>query len=274
MHVFFADDSSHRCTRRQLDKVVAFGGILFSSEHLRALSRRIDEIADGAGIPDGEEIKWSPRRSSWIYDNLQGEDRLRCYRRILQAAIDFGGRAIVTVCEPRARNLRDEWGFERCVTYSLERVSNQLGYDGGEAIIIADRPSGGRREAEAFLEQFIDHLTSEHNHMVENTFALTLLTGPSKFLRQLQISDLVVSITAAMVAGQTLYAREYWDLVQQLLLRGNNGRIGGTGLKVYPDQLINLYHWLLGEEVYTRAALEEQIELPAARYWFNENDGT
>lgn len=274
MQFFFADDSAQKGARSGMGKIVAFGGVLIAGDQLRTLSQRIDEIATSFGIPAGEEIKWSPKKGSWIYSNLQGDSRAKCYKEILTAAQEAGCKAVVTACDFEMRKLKPEWGFERCVTYTLERVSTYLSKSSQQAVIIADRPSGGHKEADQFLEAFVEHLSSNHNHMLEETFSLNMLTAQSHMTRHLQIADLVVAITTAMVAGQTKWAAEYFEIVKGMLLRNVLGNIGGTGLKVYPDKLVNLYHWVLGETAFVKAANGMGWRLPSENILYFSDDGT
>lgn len=274
MQLFFADDSAQRSVRDGMGKLLAFGGVLVDSARLRSLSSAIDDVANAYGIPTGEEIKWSPRKGSWIYSNLQGDARSSCYGEILRAAIDHDCKAIVVLCDYEMRNLKPEWGFDRCVQYTLERVSTYLSATSEEAVIVADRPSGGHREADEFLNLFVKHLAGKHNHMVKETFALNLLTAPSHMVRQLQLADLVVAITTAMFSGQSKWASEHFDSVKEMFIRNNFGFIGGTGAKIYPDQLTNLYHWVLGEKHYSKVGRGAAWPLPDPRHLFAATDGT
>lgn len=274
MQFFFADDSAQRSARKGMGKLLAFGGVLVESTQLRSLASAIDEIAGSFGIPEKEEIKWSPRKGSWIYSNLQGEARTACYDRILTSANEHGCKAIVVLCDYELRNLRPEWGFERCVQYALERVSTYLSASGEEAVIVADRPSGGHREADEFLSAFIEHLADQHNHMVEETFALNLLAAPSHMIRHLQLADLVVAITTAMFSGQTKWASAHFELVKSMFICNAFGYVGGTGTKIYPDQLTNLYHWVLGEEHYSKVGRGTAWPLPNPKLLFADGDGT
>jgi hypothetical protein len=274
MQIFFADDSAQTSARRGMGKLVAFGGVLVPSDRLKSLGNGIDQICLAHGIPPGEEIKWSPRKGSWIYQNLQGDQRLTCYSAILQTAVEHGCKAIVAACDYELRNLKPEWGFERCVQYALERVSTHLAASTEEALIVADRPSGGHKEADQFLAAFTEHLASTHNHMLEQTFSMNLLTAPSNMLRGLQLADLVVAITTCMLAGQSKWAAQYFDPVKQMLIRNNFGYIGGTGVKVYPDKLINLYKWAIGEEHYSKVGMGTAWPLPHATFLFAQDDGT
>lgn len=273
MHFFFADDSASKSSRKGMGKIVAFGGVLLEASNLKPLSKSIDEIAARYGLPPGEEIKWSPRKGSWVYENLKDEARLACYSEILSAAAENKCRAVVVACDYEMRNLKPEWGFERCVTYALERVSTHVTNLKSEAVIIADRPSGGHKEADQFLGAFIEHLESNHNHMLESSFALNMLNAPSHMVRHLQVADLVVAITTAMVSGQVKWALQYFELVKPMFLTNSLGYIGGTGLKVYPDQLINLYHWVLGEAHFAKASVMAGWPLPRPKLLFESSDG-
>ncbi len=274
MHFFFADDSAQKGIREKMGKLVAYGGLLVSSESTHDLSNRIDEIAKEAGIPDREEIKWSPRKDSWIYNNLKGDDRLNCYSSIINAAKDAESIAIVTVCDPVMRNLKMEWGFERCVTYTLERVSAYTENLSSKAVVISDRPSGGKREEDQFLTDYLGHIESDYNFMHTGNFALNMLTAPSHLVRLLQAADLITAITTAMISGQTKYAKDYIELIKPMYAKNSLGSIGGTGLKVYPDNLINLYHWVLSETHYCKTSRMAGIPLPLDTYHYYRDDGT
>jgi hypothetical protein len=274
MQFFFADDSTQRCSRKGMQSVLGFGGILVDAAQVRDLGVSVDKFAKDAGIPVGEEIKWSPHRDTWIYKNLHDDDRFHCYSAILDAARDAGCKVVVSVCEPGVRNIRPEWGFERCVDYSLERVTNCLKDTGEDVIVIADRPGGGLRNTEEFLSDHIERVRSDFNHMSAEAFAMTLLTAPSRFVRQLQVADLVVGATTAMVSGQSRYAEPYFDTIKAMMICNTLGYVGGTGLKVYPDQLINLYHWVLGETAFVKSGRGGGYRLPHPNHWYHENDGT
>lgn len=274
MKFFFADDSTHKGAREKMGKLVAFGGLLLDGSRLKEVSESTDSILVEFGVPNDEEVKWSPRKGSWIYENLGGKDRTECYSRILQAAADGGGRVVVAVCDSEMRNLKPEWVFERCVTYALERVSTYLTNEKSEAVIICDRPSGGHKQADEFLAAYVDHLASELNHMLAESFAMNMLTAPSRMVRQLQIADLVVSITTAMASGNTKWAEPCFDAIRGMMLKNALGYVGGTGLKVYPDQLTNLYHWVVGEDAFTKAGKMAGIVLPSDQYLYSGSDGT
>lgn len=274
MYAFFADDSAQNSARRGMGRLLAFGGVLVPATTLRQLENAVEDLARKHGLPPGEEIKWSPRRGSWIYENLKDKARIDCYREVLIAARDLECKAVVAVCDYEMRNLKPEWGLERCVTYALERVSTYLDNLEDSCIIVSDRPAGGHKEADKFVESFVEHLSSERNHMAPSSFAINLLAAPSHTIRLLQLADLVVAIITAMFAGQTKYAAEYFDIVKSMFIKNALGYIGGTGVKAFPDQLINLYFWVLDEKQFSKASQGIAWPIPASNLPWHESDGT
>ena len=67
MEIFFADDSTQKSRRENMETVIGVGGVLVHEAAIRPLTRSMDEIAEKFGVPAGEEFKWSPHKSSWIY---------------------------------------------------------------------------------------------------------------------------------------------------------------------------------------------------------------
>jgi hypothetical protein len=265
MDVFFADDSSQRGRRERMGQVVSIGGVFVEESALRPLASVIDTIAAAAGIPPGTEIKWSPRKDTWIYDNLHGDARRRCYASFLEAAVNHGVRAIVVCWDTGRTTLVGKDAFARCVGFLFERVVTHLTANERQAIIVADRPSGGHREDTAFLQEFLDLVENGTQHVDPDRVLLNVLTTPSHLLRHLQLADLVTGIATAMVCGTYEYAGPLFPLVNQLLIKNKMDHVGGTGLKVFPDDLVNLYHWVLGERFLHRGGGAVAYPLPSPK---------
>jgi hypothetical protein len=79
------------------------------------------------------------------------------------------------------------------------------------------------------------------------------------------MADLVTGIATAMVCGACEYAGPLFPLVKQLLIRNKMDHIGGTGLKVFPDDLVNLYHWVLQEKFLHRGGGATAYRLPSPK---------
>lgn len=54
-------------------------------------------------------------------------------------------------------------------------------------------------------------------------------------------------------------------MIKPLLCR-ERGRIGGVGLKLFPDTYINLYYWLLGDQFWFKGS--RSYPMPVARYLY------
>lgn len=106
--------------------VVAIGGIFVEDSALRPLNTRIDEIAHEFGVPNGDELKWSPRKGSWIYDNLHAETRTACNMKVLQAAVEHNVRGIVICWDTGQTTLKGERAFNKCVDFLFERIAVHL----------------------------------------------------------------------------------------------------------------------------------------------------
>jgi hypothetical protein len=56
------------------------------------------------------------------------------------------------------RTLKPAWDFERCVTYTLERVSAYTGNLSSQAVVISDRPSEGKKGEDQFSKDYLNHI--------------------------------------------------------------------------------------------------------------------
>lgn len=222
----------------------------------------MNAIVESFGVPPGDEIKWSPKKGSWIYDNLKGDTRNECYSQVLRAAQSLGVQALVIVWDTGRTTLQGERAFEKCLDFAFERLSVNLSKREEQAIIVADRPGGGKKQEEGLLQNFLDRVESGTEYSVPDWCSLNILTTPSKLLRQLQLADLIAGITTAMVAGQYKYAKPLFGEVKSMLIQNHAGTIGGTGLKVFPDALWNLYRWVLEEEYFWKVGRNTGVPLP------------
>lgn len=262
MEIFFADDSICRASRPGLGRLFGFGGILINDDALLPLERTIDEICGRARIPDGTELKWSPSRSNWIHRNLVGRAREDCYRQVLEAAHNHGARAVVVVWDESRSRHRGPAVMQRVFEYAFERVSMRLQDEDRIGIIVADRPGGGSKEEERLLRDCVATIHAGTQYVAAGRIALNLLTTPSHLVRHLQVADLIVGATTAAVGGESTYALPMMATIKPMFIRNSLGLIGATGLKICPSDLINLYHWVLGETMYARAATMSGVALP------------
>ncbi|WP_281926540.1 DUF3800 domain-containing protein [Roseibium album] len=255
MQVFFLDDSRQRnCNRERMGPLVAVGGVSLSADCVRALDQELDRICrEEFGFPDGEPFKWSPARDHWMRANLVEERRYDFFRRILTVSREQGALGRVVIVDSNRRQAHADAPSSEIdvLTLALERFDYSLRADDLGIVIVA-RPSGGRRDEDKFLSDCAELLSSGTRYSEFNRVALDVLTMPSHSSRLLQLADLVVSITTAMIAGHTEFAGNVFEEVKNILQQ-SQGRIGGVGVKIHPDYTYaNLYHWVLGDEYFWR----------------------
>lgn len=261
MEIFFADDSVQKGFRRGQGKLVGFGGIFVPESELRGLSDDVEATARRYDIPPGVELKWSPNRSSWIHANLVDPERPACYREILEAAAGRGVKALVAVVDLGRVQWTESRALRECVQYVWERIEMHLSRPPRTGLIVADRPSGGAREDDALLSDFLAMSSVGTGWVLPNSVALNLLTTPSHLLRHLQVADLVTGATVAAVAGSR-WASGLFPAIKPMLIKNALGFVGGTGLKLWPRGCLNLYYHVLGETAYTRASAMAGVPLP------------
>lgn len=107
----FLDDSSQRGARDGMGSLVSVGSVMLDEAALRPLSTAVDECCRAAGVPDGTELKWSPPRDNWLYDNLHGDDRANLFAFCLQALGNAGGRAVAIVWDTGRTTLQGDEAF-------------------------------------------------------------------------------------------------------------------------------------------------------------------
>lgn len=269
MDIFFADDSVQRASRRGLGRLVAFGGVAFEEEHLAAVAAAVDEIAVRYGVPPGVEFKWSPdpRKDRWLHDDFKDPERRECYREILRAAHEHGGRAIVVITDTSRTYLDVADASDRCVKYAFERFETHLEKSRRLGLVVADRPGGGKSEEDAFLRAFLLRITLGTEYKKGDKIPINVLTTPSHLLRHLQVADLVTGIATGTVGGNR-YALALAADLKPLFLRNASGTVGGTGLKLDPRELVNLHFHCLGETSFAKASARAGWTLPAERGWW------
>jgi len=263
LSILFGDDSVQKGHREGMDRVVSFGGVIVPGENLADLGSSLDEVCKRARFPAGEEFKWSPNRNHWMFKGLVGDDRLGFQQAILETAGAHNARALIVSCDEALSKIPRNWAEKDCVEYALERYSKYCNDNNMSGLIITDVPRGDRRSEYQFLEETWENLTSGNNYVLQDALIPFVLTAASKYVRHLQLADLVVGVTTAMVAGAEEYSAPLFPLVKTLLLtNATSGLIGGTGLKVFKGECHNLYHHVLGEDRYFRYGTGECRDLP------------
>ena len=86
----------------------------------------------------------------------------------------------------------------------FERVATRLKDMHETAVVITDRPSGGRAEEASFVAECLRSLVSGTAWVEHNEISFVIPTS-SKFVRLLQATDVLTSCLTAFVAGRQLH---------------------------------------------------------------------
>ena len=263
MRLFFADDSKQdKPSRKGMGRLVAIGGVSVLDSAVRPLEQKINSLCTEFGFPERSEFKWSPSQGNWMHSNLIEEDRHNFYLRVLALAEDYEVIAIVVIEDASCKTAT---GIQDpsldATTLLLERINHHFSRNATEGIIIADKPGGGHKAEEIYLEQLLETRLTGTDYVKFNKIAHNVLTTHSHFSRLLQLADLITSCSVARVAGESIYSPPIFKKIKPLLY-SQAGRIGGSGLKIHPDyRYVNLYHWLLGDTFFLKKD-GESISLP------------
>lgn len=250
MYFIFADDSRQlKPTRSGMGPIVAIGGIIIPDVSLKSLEADINTLCEETGFPPGEYFKWSPDPKMWMHKKLTEGDRECFFYQVLELASYYNAKALVVMEDTTKRTaiLESSNAEEDILQLFLERVNNQLVTIDSEGVVVIARPSGDRKAEDCFINNCGSMLSKGTPYVKYSKIALNVLSTPSRFCRLLQIADIVISCSVALVSGETQNAPNTFSAVKPLLLR-NLDLIGGTGFKIHPDlSYANLYHWLLGD---------------------------
>lgn len=187
MYLIFVDDARQKPSRPGIKgHLVAAGAIAVPADRARQVEKEIAAISNEFGFPAGEEFKWSPRRGSWMFDNLHGEDRVRFFSTVIDClrnsnvfavvVMEDDGRSTATPTAPNAE--RD------VVVLLLERLANRLKELRETGLLVADRPGGDRREEDRFVAECLTTLEQgttlrqPRGDCVRDHHGLTVRTAP------------------------------------------------------------------------------------------------
>lgn len=257
MHLFFVDDAGQKEPRRLgMGQLVSVGGIIIHGDQARELEGYVDWVLREFGFPKGETFKWSPAKGSWMYDGLKDKVRQAFFCQILDATAATGTKVQVTIEDKsrRVANSASETHEQDVITLALERFQSFLGREKSSGIVIAAQPGGGPKDEKRFLAECLQLRDAGSDYVQFDRLATNVLTSPFVNARLLQVADVVVSCTTALVAGNDKHSLPVFDRIKPLFL-AEDGRIGGVGLKLHPLPCFgNLYHWLVGDEYLKRGS--------------------
>jgi hypothetical protein len=228
--LLFLDDAAQRnCSRERVGRLVAVGGVAIEAEVCRKLNIAIDELCNKSyGFPEGQPFKWSPNKDHWMRKNLTDERRYQFYTEVLALASTHNAVGLAAVSDatkglaiPEAKTAEMD-----VMIMTLERFDLALGADVG--MVVAARPSGGTGDEQKFLVSCVEAINAGTKYVKFEKFVTNVVSMPSSSSRLLQLADLVVSISTAMVAGHKEFAGKVFPGVRAIM-RTSGGRVGGIG---------------------------------------------
>ena len=266
MKIIFADDSRQaNPSRDRVGELVAIGGIIVPSENVRGLERNINGFCAEFDLSSNDSFKWSPGRDLRFHRTVVNSNRREFYRQIITSAQEFHVEAIVVIEDtnrrPAIENTRPDLDVTKMF---IERIEMILGRMGSDGIIIIDRPQGGTGDRTSFLNQCFETIQNGTDYVLPEQIAINVVSSPAKFVRLIQLADVVTSCAVARVAGEEDFSPLIFSFVKELLVKSDRVTIGGFGLKIHPDYVFrNLYHWLCGDVSFIDDG--EEITLPDSR---------
>lgn len=254
MWLVFADDSEEKQPRRNhVGYLVGVGAALFPEESLTQYTDAIRELRAELGIPPEVELQWSPRDGSWLKTQQGNAVRDELRRRMLCIAADVGARSVSVVW---SRGLLP-WELSatrlEVLKYLYDKVSLCLKVKNAQGFVIADEPGGGPLDRKAWLAATLRLTDDGTVYSKPEQIVLPIVTAPSHHVPHLQLADLVAGATTAAIAGNP-YALKLVPELAALAHRNSKNRIGGAGVTLWPrDELVDLYWWVFGDDVYVKS---------------------
>lgn len=274
MRIAYVDDTKQRGRRQDMGQLVALGAAIFDEEQIQPFAQAFRALYDEFEVPHDVELKWSnPQNRNWWAESDENKAKQTPMReRVLQLAQEHGVRVIVVVWDLKGGVARagGEEPEDAVVTFMFERISAQLENAQHRGIIVFDKPGGDHRDEANWLTGRAEMVRVGTEYVKPNAVVTQILTAPSHLHPHLQLADLIAGSVTAAVAGNR-YGIALIPLIKPMMCTNWRGYIGGTGLKLYPDALNNLNHWVLGEHSFARGA--GGVALPSERWRYSADDG-
>ncbi len=265
----FVDDTKQKGLRRDLGQLLALGAVAFREDQLAPYADAVSEIFARHMIPEGTELKWSCRKDSWFKTEAGAKILTAVREECLAAAITCRARAAVVVFDLSRTTVQGQAAESKVLSFLYERISMMLPPD-ERGVLVCDKPGGSHKDEDAWIAATLTLTRSGTSYVSADNVVLPILTAPSHHHPHLQLADLVAGSVTAAVSG-VAYGLELMPSLKPLLHSSPAGGIPGTGLKLFPDSLINLYYWALDEPTYMRRGAG--FALPHAHLPYGQDDG-
>jgi len=274
MRVAYVDDTKQRGRRRGMGQLVALGAAIFDEDQIQPFAQAFRTLYEEFEVPHDVELKWSnPQGRNWWAESDENKAKQTPMReRVLKLAQEHGVRVVVVIWDLDGGVARagGEEPEDAVITFMFERISAQLENADQRGMIVFDKPGGDHRDEANWLTGRAEMVRLGTEYVKPNAIVTQILTAPSHLHPHLQLADLVAGSVTAAISGNR-YGLDLIPLIKPMMCVNWRGYIGGTGLKLYPDGLNNLNHWVLDEDSFTRGA--GGVSLPYASWRYAADDG-
>lgn len=274
MHIAYVDDTKQRGRRRDMGSLVALGAAIFDEDRIQPFAQGFRALYDEFEVPHEIELKWSnPQGRNWWAESDENKAKQTPMReRVLQLARDHRVRIIVVVWDEGGgvATAGGDGPEDGVIKFMFERISAQLENANNRGIVVFDKPGGDHRDEANWLTGRAEMVRVGTEWVKPNAIVTQILTAPSHLHPHLQLADLVAGSVTAAVAGNS-YGLALIPLIKPMMCINFWSYVGGTGLKLYPDKLNNLHHWVLGEAGFRRGG--GGVALPHASWRYAIDDG-
>lgn len=274
MRIAYVDDTKQKGRRRGMGQLVALGAAIFDEDQIQPFAQAFRALYDEFAVPYDVELKWAnSQRTNWWGESEERKAKQTPMRkRVLELAQAHKVRVIVVIwdLDGGVATAGGEGPEDAVITFMFERISAQLENAGERGIIVFDKPGGTHRDEANWLTGRAEMVRLGTDYVKPNAIVTQILTAPSHLHPHLQLADLIAGSVTAAVAG-VQHGVDLIPLIKPMMCVNWRGYIGGTGLKLYPDKLNNLNHWVLGEDTFTRGA--GGVGLPYASWRYSDDDG-
>jgi hypothetical protein len=269
----FGDDSKQDGQRAGMGKLLGLGAVVFPEAQLRPFSLAMLQLRDEHGIPRDVELKWAMPHGKANYFRQRSEPGLQdtIRARMLELAAAYDATACVVVWDLGRTTLQGDAAELKVLSYLYERIIGTLART-HLGVLVFDKPGGDHLDEDAWIGRTLELSAYGTDYVQPDSMVLPVLTAPSHHHEHLQLADLVVGCTTAAVAGNP-YGMGLLTQLKPLLHKNYHGWIGGTGLKVFPNDLINLYFHVLGEDILVKVSQHTGYPLPDSQFAYFADDG-
>lgn len=273
MYLVFMDGCDVPAPARSgMGAIRAIGGILVPEGEVAGLDSDLRRIRRETGLAPGERLGWTEesrqRGGCAVQPASERDRRLHVRTTVLAAAMRRDVRSVVVVADHEAA------GRDDVVRTFLGRIAGYLQEHDETAVVVADPADAGLTAAARDLAE----VPSQAPYPPETRIVLPVLSAPARQVPHLQLANLVVGATAAVLAGQPLGA-PLAPLLTRLMarraaapMRSAQSTAGGVGLVLQPPRY-NLLNWAFGERWHYDAEQRQLVQLPHRDWDYARSDG-